>query len=358
MPLASAPCAYRRRRISALLGCGNGAPSRGGRGAAGRRAMRSLDFLRRQPVWLGGAISHAMAGDRGSGRRVHAGPSATRLFVQWINHEPQAAHDRRSGRRRLGRRVLDCSGGCGAGEARRPPRSRRHASGRSRAEQHAVIAAQFGAPKNLNRPYTRHRLVKSEEEIDWLRIGAYFTDLGMAGLRDGLTSRPDRARTRRSGRARLRQARRRQFHSLHRRDADARAQSRRAAPVSLDAPRAEGRRRRRRDHRDVLGLSGAGAALVRVGRGADAALSRSARGGRRRVRRHHRRAQGRRHAGAGDRGVSASSSRPASPSSTICCTAMAAAICRRSSAAPTGRPARCRRSRSAPGRSSWCSQTW
>ena len=54
------------------------------------------------------------------------------------------------------------------------------------AEQHAVIVAQFGAPKNLNRPYTRHRLVKSEEEIDWLRIGAHFTDLGMAGLRDGL----------------------------------------------------------------------------------------------------------------------------------------------------------------------------
>ena len=43
--------------------------------------------------------------------------------------------------------------------------------------------------------------------------------------------------------------------------------------------------------------------------------------------------------------------KPASPSSTICCTAMAAAICRRSSAARAARPARCRRSRSAPGRS-------
>jgi Xaa-Pro aminopeptidase len=29
-------------------------------------------------------------------------------------------------------------------------------------------------------------LVKSPEEVDWLRIGAHFTDLGMAGLRDGL----------------------------------------------------------------------------------------------------------------------------------------------------------------------------
>jgi Xaa-Pro aminopeptidase len=109
------------------------------------------------------------------------------LFVQWINHEPQAAL------------IADEADVAWGGESsiaaavavlvkRGARRDRVATIGPLSAEQHAVIAAQFGAPKNLNRPYTRHRLVKSEEEIDWLRIGAYFTDLGMAGLRDGLTA--------------------------------------------------------------------------------------------------------------------------------------------------------------------------
>jgi Xaa-Pro aminopeptidase len=107
------------------------------------------------------------------------------LFVQWINHEPQAAL--------LADQAEVAWGGDSsiaaavAVLAKRGARRERIATiGPLSAEQHAAIAAQFGAPKNLNRPYTRHRLVKSEEEIDWLRIGAYFTDLGMAGLRDGL----------------------------------------------------------------------------------------------------------------------------------------------------------------------------
>jgi len=58
------------------------------------------------------------------------------------------------------------------------------------AEQHAAVSAKFGAPKNLGRDYTRLREVKSAEEIDWLRIGAYLTDLGMLALRDNL--RPGR----------------------------------------------------------------------------------------------------------------------------------------------------------------------
>ena len=39
---------------------------------------------------------------------------------------------------------------------------------------------------NLNRAYVRLRRVKSAEEIDWLRIGAWLSDRGMAGLRDAL----------------------------------------------------------------------------------------------------------------------------------------------------------------------------
>jgi Xaa-Pro aminopeptidase len=53
-------------------------------------------------------------------------------------------------------------------------------------EQHAMLAARFGAIANLNRNYVRLRQIKSAEEIDWLRIGAALTDRGMAALRDGL----------------------------------------------------------------------------------------------------------------------------------------------------------------------------
>ena len=50
----------------------------------------------------------------------------------------------------------------------------------------ACSRARFGKIANLNRAYVRLRQVKSPEEIDWLRIGAHFSDRGMAGLRDGL----------------------------------------------------------------------------------------------------------------------------------------------------------------------------
>jgi Xaa-Pro aminopeptidase len=54
------------------------------------------------------------------------------------------------------------------------------------ADQHAALSTKFGKLKNLNRDYIRLRQAKSAEELDWLRIGAHFSDLGMAALRDGL----------------------------------------------------------------------------------------------------------------------------------------------------------------------------
>jgi Xaa-Pro aminopeptidase len=54
------------------------------------------------------------------------------------------------------------------------------------ADQHDVLAARFGIIKNLNKSYVRLRMTKSGEELDWLRIGAHFSDLGMAALRDGV----------------------------------------------------------------------------------------------------------------------------------------------------------------------------
>jgi len=54
------------------------------------------------------------------------------------------------------------------------------------ADAHATLAAEFGNLKNLNRDYVRLRMVKSAEELDWFRIGAHFSDLGMRSLRDNM----------------------------------------------------------------------------------------------------------------------------------------------------------------------------
>src|SRR5690242_20292911 len=107
------------------------------------------------------------------------------LFVQWINHAPQASI------------IADAADVSWGGESsivaalnvleKRGARKDRIAYiGPLSADQYVAIIKDFGAPKNLNKLYIRHRLVKSAEELDWMRIGAYFTDLGMAGLRDGV----------------------------------------------------------------------------------------------------------------------------------------------------------------------------
>jgi Xaa-Pro aminopeptidase len=54
------------------------------------------------------------------------------------------------------------------------------------AEQHALLTDHFGKLSPLNAAYLRQRMVKSAEEIDWLRIGAHLTDRAMLALRDGL----------------------------------------------------------------------------------------------------------------------------------------------------------------------------
>jgi Xaa-Pro aminopeptidase len=107
------------------------------------------------------------------------------MFVQWINHEPQAAliadqADVKWGGHSSIPTLLDELKKRGAGK------DRVAWVGPLSADQYIAISGEFGAPKSLNKPYTQHRLVKSPEEIDWMRIGAHFTDLGMAGLRDGL----------------------------------------------------------------------------------------------------------------------------------------------------------------------------
>ncbi len=108
------------------------------------------------------------------------------LFVQYVNHAPQAAL------------IADKADVAWGGESsidaaitvlqQRGAKPNRVATlGPLSAEQHAVLSVKFGTLKSLNRDYVRLRQVKSAEEIDWLHIGAYFSDLGMAALRDAIS---------------------------------------------------------------------------------------------------------------------------------------------------------------------------
>jgi Xaa-Pro dipeptidase len=107
------------------------------------------------------------------------------LFVQYVNHAPQAqlladkAEVAWGGESSIGSAIA-------ALDKRAAKSGRVGYVGPLGADQHAALSAKYGAPKNLNRAYTTLRQVKSAEEIDWLRIGAHFSDLGMMALRDGL----------------------------------------------------------------------------------------------------------------------------------------------------------------------------
>jgi Xaa-Pro dipeptidase len=107
------------------------------------------------------------------------------LFVQYVNHAAQA------------RLLADNADVAWGGESsiaaaikvleQRGSRSGRIAFiGPLTADQHGHLSARFPKVVNLTRAYTKLRQVKSAEELDWLRIGAHFSDLGMAALRDGL----------------------------------------------------------------------------------------------------------------------------------------------------------------------------
>jgi Xaa-Pro aminopeptidase len=107
------------------------------------------------------------------------------LFVQYVNHAPQA------------RLIADKADVAWGGESsiaaaievldKRRSRSGRIAYiGPLTAEQHARLTVHHPNIANLTRAYSKLRQVKSAEELDWLRIGAHFSDLGMAALRGAL----------------------------------------------------------------------------------------------------------------------------------------------------------------------------
>ncbi len=110
---------------------------------------------------------------------------ADALFIQHVNHLPLA-------RRLAAPAEVAWGGSSSIGAAIATLEERAARSGRVGVigpltiEQHDKLAARFGPPRNLNRPYVRLRQIKSAEELDWLRIGAALTDRGMLALRDGL----------------------------------------------------------------------------------------------------------------------------------------------------------------------------
>src|SRR5215212_11846468 len=92
------------------------------------------------------------------------------LFVQYHNHVPQA--------RRLARDAEVVWGGQSSVRAAVTELEKRGAArgsvaliGPLSADQHDLLAARFGSIHNLNRSYVRLRMMKSAEELDWLRIG-------------------------------------------------------------------------------------------------------------------------------------------------------------------------------------------
>lgn len=108
------------------------------------------------------------------------------LFVQWVNHAPLARQfaDKAEAVEWGGESTITK---IIATLVQRGARADRVAIiGPMPFEQHAALSAQFGKIVSLNRVYRTLRAVKSAEELDWLRIGAAFSDAGMTGLRDAI----------------------------------------------------------------------------------------------------------------------------------------------------------------------------
>jgi Xaa-Pro dipeptidase len=108
------------------------------------------------------------------------------LFVQYVNHAPLA--------RQLADKVeiVEWGGESSIRKAiavleRRGARENKVAViGPMNFDAHAALAARFGKVTSLNRAYVKLRRVKSPEELDWFRIGAWLSDRGMEGLHNAI----------------------------------------------------------------------------------------------------------------------------------------------------------------------------
>lgn len=114
---------------------------------------------------------------------VHSPGQRNAMYIHYYNHLPLA--------RRLAAEA-DVHWGGPSAIANAVAELKRRGAARDRvacigplgADQHAALNEAFGRITNLNRQFIALRRVKSAEELDWLRIGAWLSDLGMAALRD------------------------------------------------------------------------------------------------------------------------------------------------------------------------------
>ena len=109
-------------------------------------------------------------------------PERERMFMEWYNHLPLARRiardtDVRWGEHRGVQKTV--------AELKKNGARRVGIMGMLGFAKHRALAEHFDCA-DLNREYVRLRLVKSEEEIDWMRIGAAFSDLGQEALREQL----------------------------------------------------------------------------------------------------------------------------------------------------------------------------
>jgi Xaa-Pro dipeptidase len=111
------------------------------------------------------------------------------MFMEWYNHWPLARRiardaDVRWGEHKGGRKTIE--------ELKRRGAKRVGVMGPLAYAKLRAVAGEFDLV-DLNAEYPWLRMRKSDEEIDWLRIGAHFSDLGIAALsreaRSGLTER-------------------------------------------------------------------------------------------------------------------------------------------------------------------------
>ena len=114
------------------------------------------------------------------------------VFVQYYNHVPLA--------QRIAKRIEPKWGGPSTVKtaieelkSRSATRGRIGVIGPLGFAQHAELSTQFDNLVDLNADYLRLRLIKSPEEVDWLRIGAALSDRSIAALqaelRPGITER-------------------------------------------------------------------------------------------------------------------------------------------------------------------------
>ena len=106
-----------------------------------------------------------------------------RMFIHYYNHLPLA-------RRIASEADVDWGGASTLGNVVEELRSRGARGGRVGLvgplgfEGHAVLQKAFGNIVSMGREYVQMRKVKSQEELDWFRIGAWMSDCGMQAMAD------------------------------------------------------------------------------------------------------------------------------------------------------------------------------